>query len=152
MKLHLLRTEDTPDGVFGTLTLATGYVLHTMEEDWRHNQPRVSCIPAGTYALHRTIYYKHRIETFEVMHVPGRTRILLHPANTEEDVEGCIGVGMRRGKLVVPDEDTPGHPLTEKRAVVASKAAFAMFMDSMLGVDEAEVEIEWASYLVGDRQ
>lgn len=142
--LQLLRTENSEDGVFGVLTIGSELTLHTMEDDWKENARRKSCIPAGTYRLRRTMYHKHGYETFEVSGVPDRSRILIHPANTEEDVEGCIGVGLRRGTLTVPDEDTPGHPPKAKRAIVSSRQAFDLFMRIMQGADEADLVITWA--------
>jgi len=156
MRLILLRKERLLDGVFGELRLledGEGIVagqpppgdlqLFTVEDDWRDNLPRISCIPAGVYTLHRTVYLKHGYETFEVMGVKGRSRILIHPANTEEDLEGCIGVGLRRGKVrVVRDEDT-GEMNRLKDAVVASQAAFHQLMERMAHVDEATLEILW---------
>lgn len=139
--LTLHRTERTADGTFGTLEVPGTLTVHTMEDDWRDNAPRESCIPAGTYTMRRTIYHKTGVETFEVVGVPGRSRILIHPANTEEDVEGCIGVGLRRGRLWVADEDAPGHPLTLKHAVVASQDAFRRLMSVLSGVDEASLSI-----------
>lgn len=144
MRLTLLRTENTTDGVFGRLNLPGMQSLFTCEDDWRNNQKGQSCIPAGLYLLKRTVYHKHGYEAFWVSNVPGRDRILIHPGNTEEDVEGCILVGLRQGKLWVPDEDTPTHRMTEKRAVVASREAFRRLMNKMAGVDEAELLIEWA--------
>jgi hypothetical protein len=144
VQLTLRRLENTPDGVFGKLYIPLRGVLHTMEEDWRNNQRRQSSIPAGTYKIRRTTYYKHGYPTFEVTGVPGRTRILFHPANTEEDVEGCIGLGLKRGKLRVPDEDRPGQPLAMKHAVLNSQAAFKKFMLYMTGINEAELTVEWA--------
>lgn len=146
MELALLRTENTPDGVFGLLTVGTTQ-LHTVEDDWKDNQPGESCIPAGRYVLRRTTYYAGGYETFWITNVPGRSRILIHRANTEEDVKGCVGVGLRRGKLWVRDEDDPAHPLVEKRAVVSSRQAFAAFMKEMEHVDEAELVVQWASGL-----
>ena len=143
MELILLRTENTPDGVFGLLTVGHAQ-LQTVEDDWRDNQPGESCIPAGRYPLLRTIYHKGGYETFWITDVPGRERILIHRANTEEDVKGCVGVGMRRGTLWVHDEDDPTHPLVEKRAVVASREAHALFMKEMAHVDTAEIVIQWA--------
>lgn len=143
MTLRLLRTERIVDGVFGELTLAGREPFYTVEDDWRDNARGASCIPAGDYVLRRTIYHRHGYEAFEVTGVPGRSRILIHPANTEEDVEGCIGLGLRRGVLVVPDEDDPAHPLKEKRAVVASREAFRRFMEAMRDLDEAYLKIEW---------
>lgn len=141
--LSILRSSQTPDGVFGILSCGS-LRLYTMEDDWKDNQPRESCIPHGTYTLRRTIYHKHNYETFEVTGVPNRSRILIHPANTEEDVEGCIGIGLRLGTLAVRDEDDPSHPLIEKQAVVASKEAFRTFMQALATEDTVELTIEWA--------
>jgi hypothetical protein len=161
MLVHLVRTEDSSDGVFGQLEIPAAPLLHTVEEDWNGNRRRVSCIPADRYSCVRTIYNKakargrilssYNYETFEITGVPGRDRILVHPACTEEDVEGCIGVGTRRGKLWVQDEDDLARRRVEKRAVVNSRAAFQQFMDALAGVDEFELDIRWAQHLTGDR-
>jgi hypothetical protein len=155
MNLLLTRTESNSDGTFGELYVPMtrrvaddaadygGQHLHTVEDDWLLNRRGISCIPAGEYTLKRTVFYKHGYETFEVTGVPNRTRILIHPANTEEDIEGCIGVGLRRGKLVVHDEDNPAHPLVEKQAVVASREAFRRFMEWMAPWDEATLVVQW---------
>lgn len=141
--LTLLRSENTDDGVFGVLRgvphLATP--LYTVEEEWHDNQRRISCIPAGKYKLVRTVYHKHNYETFEVTNVPGRTRILLHPAQTEEDVEGCIGLGLSRGTLSRTDEES--KIVRVKPAVMQSRKAFALFMAAMTGVNEDELVVEW---------
>ena len=152
MRLQVLRKERIPDGVFGELHVLGDELdvvppaplqLQTIEDDWRDNAPMISCIPAGLYALHRTIYHKHGYETFEVVGVPDRARILIHPANTEEDLEGCIGVGLRRGKIrVARDEDT-GAVNVLKEAVVASREAFRQLMEVMAPVDEATLEVLW---------
>jgi hypothetical protein len=161
MLVHLVRSEDTQHGVFGAVELPGNLQLCTVEEDWDGNRPRVSCIPAGDYLCVRTIYNKAKrlarrlssygYETFEITGVPGRDRCLFHPANTEEDVEGCVGVGTRRGFLWVHDEDDKGHPLVQKRAVVNSRAAFQQLMDALAGVDDFPLQIRWAQHLVGER-
>lgn len=138
----LRRTERTVDGVFGRLT-GSGINLVTVEDDWRDNQRNVSCIPAGLYLLRRTLFYRHGYETFEVCDVPDRTRILIHIANTEEDVEGCIGVGLRLGSLRVRrDEDTHAVQVL-KRAALESAIAHRRFMEAMEGVDVARLSVEW---------
>jgi len=152
MRLQVLRLERIPDGVFGELHVFRDDLdlepplplqLKTIEDDWRDNVPKISCIPAGMYTLHRTIYHKHGYETFEVMGVPGRSRILIHPANTEENLEGCIGVGLRRGKIrVAKDEDT-GALNVMKEAVVASREGFQKLMEVMAPVDAATLEVIW---------
>lgn len=142
MKLLLQRVESTSDGVFGQLHVPHLQPLWTVEEEWLDNQRRISCIPAGTYRLARTMYHRYKYPTYEVTGVEGRTRILFHPANTEEDVEGCIGLGTLRSILLVEDEDTKVRRY--KQAVLHSKKAFALFMAAMDGAKEAELKIEWA--------
>lgn len=141
--LTLLRSENTDDGVFGVLRGVPHLEapLYTVEEEWRNNQRRVSCIPAGKYRLVRTVYHRHGYETFEVTNVPGRTRILIHPANTEEDVEGCIGLGLRKGTMSRLDEEK--KIMRVKGAVLESKKAFALFMAAMTGINETELLVEW---------
>jgi len=142
-ELTLLRTSSTADGVFGLLTV--GHIqLCTVEDDWKNNQPSESCIPAGRYKLVRTIYYHGGYETFWITNVENRSRILIHRANTEEDVKGCVGVGTRPGKFWVHDEDNPNHPMVEKQGVANSRIAHDLFMKEMEHVDVAEINILWA--------
>jgi hypothetical protein len=138
--LTLTRTVRHADGVFGVLR-GPGFVLCTAEEEDRDNARGVSCIPAGTYPVRRTTYFKHDFPTYEVCDVPGRSRILFHPGNTEEDSQGCILLGLRPGMLTVKDEDTGRD--TKKRAVLSSKQAFARFMGGMGGVYETTITIKW---------
>ena len=144
--LRLTRMEQTPDGVFGELTLPLPWPkLVTCEDDWLDNQRGKSCIPAGIYLLHRTVYHKHNYEVFEVTGVQGRDHILLHAGNTEEDTEGCILVGMRRGKIMVSRDEDTGLPKQVKEAVVDSRHAFQeALMACLAHVDAAMLSIEWA--------
>ena len=84
----LLRTLSIPDGTFG----------HFIHEDFH----LVSCepekgkrIPAGTYTVKRDHTGHHQWYRFEA--VPGRQNIEIHLGNTEDDSEGCILLGRRRG-------------------------------------------------------
>jgi len=146
MNVEVHRTQNLSDGVFGIMTVGNT-ILHTMEEDWKDNKPSISCIPDGKYRLHRTVYHRGGYPAYEIMDVPGRSRILIHVANTEENVKGCIGVGTRRGFLTVRDEDDPAHPLVKKNAVIESKKAFKIFMEEMMGIEEATITITWADGL-----
>lgn len=125
----LMRFAPTGDGVFGRMGK-----WFSIEEEDLNNRPNVSCIPEGLYICRRTRYNRGGYETFEVTNVPGRSHILFHIANTEEDIEGCIGLGTRLGTLRVKDEDT--GELRYKLAVLESKKAFQEFMESMKGIDE----------------
>lgn len=143
MNLYLFRAESITDGVFGRLTVPGGGILHTLEDDVGGGA-NGSCFPAGEYALHRTIYHKKGYETFEIADIPGYSRVLFHPGNTEENTLACVLLGMRRGWLKVPDEDDPNHPLVNKHAVVESQRAFGYFMEWMGAYDSAKLTVEWA--------
>lgn len=64
----------------------------TVELPWKENKRRVSCIPPGTYTA-----IKHNSPKFGpclwIQDVPGRSEILIHPANYWHDLLGCIAPG-----------------------------------------------------------
>lgn len=88
----------------------------------RGNAPMVSRIPAGGYLC---VWQKSpRFGwCYQVLNVPGRSRILIHPANWagdvslgfKSDLNGCIAPGEKRGILA------------GQRAVLASRLAFNRF-------------------------
>jgi hypothetical protein len=124
----LTRFAYTTDGVFGRWGPWT-----TVEEEWRDNQPRISCIPTGVYRCERTTFHRGGYPTFEICDVPGRTHIKMHRANTEEDLLGCVGLGLNLGVLRVEDEDS--RQLAYKLAALASRKAFSAWMESMGDAD-----------------
>lgn len=105
----------------------------TLEEEDQNNQRNISSIPVGTYVCKRVNSPRFG-NTFEVTGVPGRSHILFHPLNTEEDTEGCIGIGTHFGVLKVLDEDT-GH-IKHKLAILRSRDAFSEFLQFFEGCDE----------------
>jgi len=146
MSVIIVLTRDLQhaDGTFGQLVMPGCPMLYTMEDDWLDNLRGKSCIPEGDYELVRSMFYRHRIETFEVTGVPDRSRILIHPANTEEDVEGCIGLGLRLGEIFVRKDEDTGAVGVMKKAVVSSKQAFNTWMWAMQGYDTAVLQVRWA--------
>jgi hypothetical protein len=70
--------------------------LWTLERPWLNNKPRISCIPKGEYRCqpHGWKAYTKFREVWEVTRVPGRIGIILHPLNTVDETEGCVGIGM----------------------------------------------------------
>lgn len=144
-EVHILRDESTPDGVRGKLRVA-GLEIESHEEEWQENRPSISCIPAGRYRLKlvRRPPEKGGYLTYEVMAVPGRSLIRIHPGISEEDSEGCILPGMRREMVRVKvDEDTKQRNAL-KRGVSGSKIAFDQFMAAMQGAAFGWITIEWA--------
>lgn len=75
----------------GELNFGTLRVL-TLEEPWRDNVQKVSCIPDGEYVC-EVVHSDHLGFCVAVNDVPGRSLIRIHAGNTLEDTEGCILVG-----------------------------------------------------------
>ncbi len=91
-KLVLKRISENEHGTFGVFINDNSPLCLTLERQWADNKKDISCIPPGTYQC-----IKHHSEkfpdTWEVCNVPGRTAILIHCANSIDDLHGCIGVG-----------------------------------------------------------
>ncbi|MDY0308163.1 MAG: DUF5675 family protein, partial [Desulfovibrionaceae bacterium] len=100
-------------GVQGTLRCGV-FSCFTLERPWLNNQRRVSCIPAGTYKGRVLPSPRFGIDLPELLDVPGRDQILIHPGNTIDDTEGCILIGLDR------DESEP-------RIMRSRKALAALF-------------------------
>jgi len=133
----LKRLSSTEHGTFGVLLISGIPFAVTMERQWRDNQTGISCIPAGMYDCQR-IVSPHFGETFEVMNVPGRSHILFHKGNIEDDSHGCILVGEQF-------ETLHGVP-----AVLSSRHGYGQYLGYVAGDDAHKLKIinyfEGASY------
>lgn len=113
--LTLLRQPSTPEGTPGRLMHEGREVCRTLELPWNNNDPAgdgddiLSCIPTGEYRvtyLPASASGKYR-DVYHVQGVPGRSAILIHPANFagdlrfgwKSDLEGCIAPCLSFGKL-----------------------------------------------------
>ena len=96
----LERFAYSPMGVFGKLTY-DDFTCYTVERPWENNLPRVSCIPTGNYTLKwydspkfgRTLAVEGGTVSLFPSRRHQRSAILIHPANTMDDLLGCIGLG-----------------------------------------------------------
>lgn len=140
MNVLLVRHAYLPDVTLGTLSVGS-LKLATLEEPWipnsfgpggqrREGLKRESCVPDGTYQLqpHHTVKHPECWALVNpdlgVWHhsVPpglpyGRSAILIHAGNTTKDIEGCLLVGLRHGRI----EST--HAVLESRAALAQLRA-----------------------------
>jgi len=96
-KFTLIRIAYIPDGTFGVLLDEEIPFCLTLEREWKNNEKNISCIPRGKYVCKRVQSPKFG-DTFEVLHVPGRSAILFHIGNIEDDTHGCIVTGEYYGK------------------------------------------------------
>lgn len=89
MELELIRTYYTK-GTNGMLYLNNALQCYTIELPLMDNQPRISCIPEGSYALKKRYSPKFK-QHLLVQDVHKRGAILIHPANDAlKELKGCI--------------------------------------------------------------
>jgi hypothetical protein len=105
MNLHLYRHPDQTKQTRGLLQVRDNEKLIfsclTLELPWKDNQRNISCYPLGTYNCSKHISPTFG-ESILIHNVPGRTKILIHPANYagsknpktgRSDLKGCTAVG-----------------------------------------------------------
>ena len=95
----LRRIAMEKDVTLGKLVSPDGLVqCCTLEEPWKDNQRKISCVPEGLYKCvkHNSAKYQ---DVWRLENVKGRDGILIHSGNTTDDIEGCILVGKSFGKL-----------------------------------------------------
>ena len=120
--VEIMRLEDSFEhGTLGVMKIDKEVFCFTLEPTDRLNAPNISCIPANQYVCKPFASRKFG-NTYQVQSVPGRSAILFHPGNTDNDTQGCILVGDRIGKL-----------RSDMRGVLNSGDTFKEFMKIMEG-------------------
>ena len=134
MNIKLLRlTKSGTIPTFGVLLREDGIPFAlALERPWLDNQRSVSCIPAGTYRAIRHVSPRFG-ETFWIQDVPGRSEILFHKGNIDDDSHGCVLVGEQF------------DPVKGEDGIVASAQGFEQFMAQQAGKDEFTIEIKDAA-------
>ena len=107
MKLILKRDEDNGECTLGRLYVEDEFICYTLENTWKNNERRVSCIPEGTYPLttkkYGRFYEKYKMPMPILLDTAPRSEILIHWGNTAKDTLGCILVGSTQVKNAVYD-------------------------------------------------
>lgn len=122
MQLTLVRHAYLPHATLGNLYCGS-LSLATLEEPWiaspfgpggqrRDGLKPESCVPDGLYELQPHDTKKHpnvwalvnpSLGVWHKQTPPGlpygRTAILIHAGNTTKDIEGCVLVGLRHGRI-----------------------------------------------------
>ncbi len=123
-------------GVFIDIGSGLPFCL-SLELPWLENKTSLSCIPVGIYRCRpkRSAKFNNDLYSgfeqyncFEVLDVPGRTDILIHPGNTTDDIVGCICPGTFYGEF------------KDKPAVLSSKTAFQVLVD-LVGIQPFDLII-----------
>jgi hypothetical protein len=126
--LTIKRLETGSEGTFGAIMYDGVPFALTLEREWLNNASNISCIPAGDYRCRRVNSPRFG-DTFEVTDVEGRTHILFHKGNLDDDSHGCILVGEQFGNI------------RESAGVLASKQGYGEFMLLLSGTDEFDLTI-----------
>ena len=103
MIITLKRFISTDYGTFGVLTFGDKKFF-TVEKPWANNTPYISCVPSGKYTLTPHGEYGKDGDVLclindemGITHFENRDSkrfaCLIHTANYERDVVGCIGLG-----------------------------------------------------------
>lgn len=112
-------------GTFGTLQHNGEFICYTVEKPYRDNQPFISCVPTGEYELipfssskYGDTYalYSEANRVYVNNRGRGRYACLFHPANIEDELNGCIAPGLHLGYY------------RQKWAVTSSRDAFAKLL------------------------
>jgi hypothetical protein len=98
VRVEVRRKTETAKSIIGELWIDLQYECVTLEPS-RTNPVHAGhpCIPAGEYPLVMTLSPHFKMITPEVMDVPGRSNIRIHPGNFPKDSLGCTLVGEEKG-------------------------------------------------------
>ena len=114
----LTRFEMTPDGTFGKVVTDNLFQCLSLEKPWHDNKTDISCIPAGSYEC-AVIDSPHFGKVYGLKEVKDRTDVLIHAANWERQLKGCIALGRAEGVVL------------GIRGIMGSRDAVAGFMADM---------------------
>lgn len=123
MIVTLTRAPTTDQGTFGAVRFGAR-TLRTLELPWRDNARQRSCIPAGVYQCALVNSPRFGL-VYGVRDVPGRTHILIHPANLAGDVDlgwtsqlhGCIAIAKSTGLMRNNNQRMQAAALVSRPAV-----------------------------------
>lgn len=121
--LTLERMEFTDKSTVGELLVDGEFFCYTLEDTCRALDYKVAgetAIPAGKYQviINDSLRFKRPMPL--LLNVPGYEGVRIHSGNTSKDTQGCILVGMTKGRDIVYDSRTAFNklfPEIEKRCV-----------------------------------
>lgn len=102
MELVLQREFLTSDATLGCLSSGGAKLCYTLEDIVRDpGDPKIygrTSIPAGLYRVEISMSQRFKKPLPILLNVPGFTGVRIHAGNTSADTEGCILVGLTKGK------------------------------------------------------
>ena len=93
-----LKTMSFNNCTVGKLYVEGVFLCYTMEKPWKDNEVMISCVPDGVYDLipcespkfGSTYYLENKGLNVSLCGCTKRTHILIHKANMESELLGCI--------------------------------------------------------------
>jgi len=134
--VELIRLEENHEfGTFGILRINKEIFCVTLEPRDELNKLSVSSIPTQQYICElkptnlSSVKRLGLTAAYEVMSVPGRSSIKIHPGNTDENTQGCILLAEKFGHL------------RGDRAILNSGNTFLRFMAVMSDYEKFHLTI-----------
>lgn len=124
-KLLLIRATHKLGATLGTLEIGGPAYKHfaTLERTSK-------LFPAGEYRMVYEHSNKFKRQLWELKGIPGRAEIKIHNANTADQLDGCIAIGMRHGILKLMP------------AVLSSRLALEQFNDALIPYQHLTLYLE----------
>lgn len=115
MKMMLDREVYTEESTIGSLYVEGVFECFTLEDKVRAVKIKgTTAIPEGIYEVVVTYSNRFKRDLPLVKDVPGFDGIRIHPGNTAADTEGCVLVGIGKGKDLVTESRKAFDKLFEK--------------------------------------
>ena len=131
--IKLIRLEENfKFGTFGVWVICNQVFCVTLEPADLENQQNVSSIPAQQYTCEEYSSPKYP-NTYQVMDVPGRSKVLIHAGNVKKHTQGCIILAQHYGKI--------NTEVGEARAALNSGKTLDKFIQLMYGVPRFKLTV-----------
>lgn len=105
MKLELIREDFTEESTIGRLLVDGIFNCFVLEDKVRMGEKIYgkTAIPYGTYKVVVTYSPRFKVDMPLLLNVKGFEGVRIHYGNYAKDTEGCLIVGLRKGKDMVLD-------------------------------------------------
>lgn len=110
MHIRVIREPSELKTTLGIMLINDRFFHWTLEDEIREipgqpveswKVPGETAIPSGLYTLDIDYSPKFQRQLIHVLDVPGFAGIRIHPLNTADETEGCIGVGAQRAGVSI---------------------------------------------------
>jgi hypothetical protein len=128
----IIRSPSTEWGTFGMMLDGDLPFCVTLERRWLDNKCGESCILDGQYPCRRVNSPRFG-NTFEISNVEGRSEILFHKGNIDDDSHGCVILGEQF------------EPVLGTNGVISSGKAFIEFLSRTKDVNQFILFILWGA-------